>query len=62
MPVTMSFVAGVELASRPTVPSGAQVTCGADWSPKLVNVNGARPVGAVRKVPASGVAPSCWTA
>ena len=41
MPVTMSLVAGVELASRPTVPSAAQVTCGADWSPKLVKVNGA---------------------
>ncbi len=62
MPVTMSLVAGVELASSPTVPSAAHVTCGADWSPKLVKVKAARPEGAVRNVPASGVAPSCCTA
>jgi hypothetical protein len=31
---------------------------GVAWSPKLVNVNRARPRGAVRKLPNSGAAPS----
>jgi hypothetical protein len=52
---------GVEFASSATLPSAAQVTCGADWSPKLVKVNGFRPRGAVRNVPLSGVVPS-WVA
>jgi hypothetical protein len=53
-----AFIATV----KPPLPSGCQVTCGTDWSPKLVKVNGARPRGAVRKVPASGRPPSCSAA
>jgi hypothetical protein len=35
---------------------------GVDWSPKLVKRTAARPRGAVRMVPNSGLAPSCTAA
>jgi hypothetical protein len=68
MPVTVSAPAGEPRLSLTQIglvaPAG--VIClpsvGVPWSPKLVNVNGARPRGAVRNRPGRGVVPSCTAA
>src|SRR5581483_2603884 len=67
-PVTVSAPAGEPRLSLTQIglvePAG--VAClprvGVPWSPKLVKVSGARPCGAVRNSPGSGVVPSCTAA